>query len=112
MRSDTVTKPCDRMRDAMRNAVVGDDVYSDCPTTNRFQQEVADLLGKEASLFVPTGTQANTTSMMTIASVKGESVVMGNLCHIAYYERGGVAGVGGIMPYIVENNMDGTLKID
>ena len=66
LRSDTVTRPCEKMRDAMANAVVGDDVFSDCPTTNKLQDDVAELLGKEAALLTPTGTMANCTAMMTL----------------------------------------------
>jgi threonine aldolase len=67
MRSDTVTRPCPKMRDAMANAVVGDDIYFDDPTVNKLQKDVAELLGKEAALFVPSGTMANAAAMMTVA---------------------------------------------
>ena len=56
LRSDTVTKPCDKMRDAMAKSVVGDDIYRDDPTTNRLESEIADLLGKEAALLTSSGT--------------------------------------------------------
>ena len=56
LRSDTVTRPCDKMRDAMANSVVGDDIYSDCPTTNKLQKDIAELLGKEAALITASGT--------------------------------------------------------
>ena len=112
LRSDTVTRPCAKMRDAMANAVVGDDIYSDCPTTNKLQKDVAELLGKEAALFVSSGTMANCASMMTLAQTKGDSVILGNWSHIANYERGGISGMGGIMPWVIANNTDGTLPLD
>ena len=55
LRSDTVTRPSDKMRDAMANSVVGDDIYKDCPTTNKFERDIADLLGKEAAIITPSG---------------------------------------------------------
>ena len=55
LRSDTVTKPCEKMRDAMAKSIVGDDIYKDCPTTNKLEREIADLLGKEAALLTCSG---------------------------------------------------------
>ena len=86
-----MTKPCDKMRDAIANAVVGDDIYSDCPTTNKLQTDVAELFGKEAALLVASGTQANCTSMMAMAPIKGNSVVMGSMSHLVNYERGSLS---------------------
>jgi len=94
LRSDTVTRPCEKMRDAMANSVVGDDIYNDCPTTNKLQKDIAELLGKEAAILTASGTQANCVSMMTLCQNRGESVVMGNLAHILNYERGGIGMVG------------------
>ena len=110
-RSDTVTKPCDKMRDAMANAVVGDDVFGDDPTIKKLEDEVAKLLGKESSLFVSSGTQANLISMMIICPLKGESVIMGDLCHVAQYERGGIGSIAGIMPQILPNLSDATMDL-
>ena len=111
LRSDTVTRPCEKMRDAMANAVVGDDIYSDCPTTNKLQKDIAKLLGKEAALLTASGTQANCVSMMTIAEKLGDSVVMGNWSHIVNYERGGI-GMVGTMPWIVANEPNGEMPLD
>ena len=101
LRSDTVTRPCDKMRDAMANSVVGDDIYGDCPTTNKLQKDIAKLLGKEAALLTASGTQANAISMMTVCPTRGDSVVLGNWSHITNYERGGISGMGGIMPWVI-----------
>ena len=84
----------------MSNAIVGDDIYQDCPTTNKLQKDIAELLGKEASLLVASGTQANCASMMVLAPVKGDSVVLGDQCHIMNYERGGHAALGSVLPWI------------
>lgn len=66
-RSDTVTKPCEKMRDAMANAVVGDEIMGDDPTTNKLNKDIAELLGKEAALLTTSGVQANLISMMLLA---------------------------------------------
>ena len=87
----------------MANSVVGDDIYGDCPTTNKLQRDVAELLGKEDALLVASGTQANCISMMTIGQKKGDSVVMGDLSHIMNYERGGVANMASVLPWILPN---------
>ena len=111
MRSDTVTRPCDKMRDAIANAVVGDDIYSDCPTTNKLQSDVAELFGKEAALLVASGTQANCTSMMAMAPIKGDSVVMGSMSHLVNYERGSLSQTGSVMPWVVANQPNGTMDL-
>ena len=66
-RSDTVTQPCEKMRDAMANAVVGDEVFGDDATTNKLNKDIAELLGKEAAIMTSSGTQANLIAMMLIA---------------------------------------------
>ena len=70
------------------------------------------MFGKEASLFVSSGTMANCASMMTLAQTKGDSVILGNWSHIANYERGGISGMGGIMPWVIANDTDGTLPLN
>jgi threonine aldolase len=95
----------------MANAVVGDDIYKDCPTTNALQSQVAELLGKEAALFTSSGTQANLINMMLLAPNRAQSVIMGDLCHVLNYERGGVSLVGSIMPRVIPNEADGTLDL-
>lgn len=111
LRSDTVTRPCDKMRDAMANSVVGDDMYDDCPTTHKLQEEVAKLLGKEAAILTASGCMANTMAMMTICSKRGDSVVVGNWSHIINYERGSLSN-NAVMPWMIANNDDGTLPLD
>ena len=111
LRSDTVTVPSLKMRDAMANAVCGDDIYKDCPTTNRFEREIADLLGKEAALLTPSGCQANLISQMLMAKNKGDAVILGHLSHILCYERGGISAVGSILPRVLQNQPDGTLDL-
>ncbi|CAN5805101.1 low-specificity L-threonine aldolase [soil metagenome] len=95
-RSDTVTRPTDEMRKAMAEAVVGDDVYSDDPTVNALEEEAAALVGKEAAVFVPTGTMGNQLAVMVQTS-PGEEVLVDGRAHIRSVERGwgpAHAGVG------------------
>ena len=96
MRSDTVTKPTTAMRDAMANAEVGDDVYGDDPTVNALQERVAQLLGKEAGLFVASGTQANLVALLSHCQ-RGDELLVGDCFHIHRYEAGGVSVLGGVM---------------
>src|SRR5436305_7897702 len=84
LRSDTVTHPSPAMREAMYRAEVGDDVYGEDPTINRLQELVAERTGKEAALFVPTGTMGNTASVLAHAG-RGEAVMVGDQSHIYRY---------------------------
>ena len=81
IRSDTVTKPSPEMRKAMYEAEVGDDVYRDDPTVNRLQEKAAEMLGKEAGLFVTSGTQGNLVSVLSQAQ-RGDEIILGDMCHI------------------------------
>lgn len=94
LRSDTVTTPTPAMREAMFNAVVGDDVYGEDPTVNKLEAEAARLLGKEAALFVPTGSQGNQIAVLTHVG-RGEEVITEAEAHIFYYEAAGLAALGG-----------------
>src|SRR5207244_5068079 len=94
LRSDTVTLPSPAMREAMYRAEVGDDVYGEDPTINRLQALAAEYTGKEAALFVPSGTMGNTISLLAHAG-RGESVMVGNQSHIYRYEVGGGSTLGG-----------------
>jgi threonine aldolase len=96
-RSDTVTKPTPAMRRAMAEAEVGDDVYGEDPTVNRLEERVAGLLGLEAALFVPTGTQANQIAM-GLHCRQGDEVITEAGSHILQYEGGAVAALWGIQP--------------
>ena len=95
LRSDTVTKPTPAMRRAMAEAEVGDDVYSEDPTVNRLQEYAAELMGKEAALFVPTGTMGNQICVK-LHSKPGSEVVLEERCHIFNYELGGSAIFSGV----------------
>ena len=96
VRSDTVTQPSRAMRDAMANAEVGDDVYGDDPTANLLQERAAQLLGKEAGLFVASGTQSNLVALLSHCQ-RGDELLVGDCFHIHRYEAGGVSVLGGVM---------------
>lgn len=111
LRSDTVTKPTPEMREAMAEAEVGDDVYRDDPTVNRLEELAAEMLGKQAALFVPSGTMGNLTALL-VHCQRGHEVIVGRQSHIYLNEAGGMSALGGIQPCPVENQPDGTLAID
>ncbi len=108
LRSDTVTLPTPEMREAMYHAEVGDDVYGEDPTINRLQEQAAECTGKEAALFVPSGSMGNEVAILTHAG-RGQAVIAGNHTHIYVYEAGGASVLGGSPLYAVNNNPDGTL---
>lgn len=95
LRSDTVTMPTDEMRKAMAEAPVGDDVYGDDPTINRLEKLAAEMVGKEAALFVPSGTFGNQLCVLTHTR-RGDEVVLGRDCHITLHEVGGSAVIAGV----------------
>ncbi len=111
LRSDTVTKPTPEMREAMAKADVGDDVYRDDPTVNRLESLAAEMLGKEASLFVPSGTMGNLIALL-VHCQRGDEVIVGDKSHIYLNEAGGMAALGGIQPCPVPNQTDGTLALN
>ncbi|MGB4596196.1 MAG: low-specificity L-threonine aldolase [Anaerolineaceae bacterium] len=108
-RSDTVTRPTAAMREAMANAVVGDDVYGDDPTVNALEAKAAELLGKEAGLFVSSGTQGNLIAVL-VTCQRGEEVIMGRQGHTFLHEAGGVSVLGGVVINTIPNQRDGTLS--
>lgn len=108
LRSDTVTLPSPAMRKAMYEAELGDDVYREDPTVNRLEEAVAERLGKEAGLFVVSGTMGNLVSVLTHCQ-RGREVILGDEAHIFYYEAGGVSALGGISMRTVPNLPDGML---
>ena len=112
MRSDTVTKPTDEMRNAMYQASVGDDVFEEDPTVTKLERKAAAMFGKESALFVPSGTMGNLLSVMVHCNRRGDEVLVGDKCHISNYEQGGVASLGGVHPRTVKNLPDGTLDLD
>ena len=95
LRSDTVTKPCAAMREAMASAEVGDDVYGEDPTVNRLQEMAAELLGKEAALFVPSGTMANQIALRAL-SESGDAAIAARDAHMVLYESAGAAALAGV----------------
>jgi threonine aldolase len=109
LRSDTVTLPTPAMREAMYSAEVGDDVYHEDPTINRLQEMAAERLGKEAALFVPSGTMGNAAAILTHAG-RGEAVIVGNQSHIYHYEVGGASTLGGSPMVVVQTDSDGMLE--
>ncbi len=102
LRSDTTTKPTEEMRKAMANAEVDDDVYGDDPTINRLEALAAEIMGKEAALFVPSGTMGNQLAIMTHTS-RGEEIIAGTDSHIVRFEGGAPAILSGVNLSLVEN---------
>ena len=111
LRSDTVTHPTPQMREAMAKAEVGDDVMHEDPTVNRLEEMAAAKLGKEASLYVPTGTMANLVALLTHCG-RGDEVIVGDKAHMFINEVAGMAALGGIQPRTIPNLADGSLKFD
>lgn len=111
LRSDTLTQPTPAMRRAMAEAVVGDDVFGEDPTVNALEALAAARLGKEAALFVTSGTQGNLASLLAHCG-RGDEVIMGDQAHTFLYEQGGSAALGGIHPRPVPNQPDGTLRLE
>jgi len=111
LRSDTVTHPTPTMREAMARAEVGDDVYGEDPTVNRLQVMAAQMLGKEAGLFVPSGTMGNLAAILAHCG-RGDEIILGHIAHTFLFEAGGIAALGGIHPRTVQNQPDGTIALD
>ncbi|HEY0603203.1 MAG TPA: low-specificity L-threonine aldolase [Herpetosiphonaceae bacterium] len=111
LRSDTVTLPSPEMRRAMADAELGDDVYGEDPTVNRLQDLAAEMLGKEAGLFVASGTMGNLVSLLAHAP-RGSEVILGDEAHIFHYEQGGASVVGGLVYHTVPTNPLGDLPLD
>lgn len=101
LRSDTVTKPTEEMRRAMYEAEVGDDVYGEDPTLNKLEELAADMLGKEAALFVTSGTQGNQIAVLTHCR-PGQEVILEENAHIYVYEGGAVSALAGVQPKLVQ----------
>ncbi len=109
-RSDTVTRPSAGMRAAMAEAEVGDDVFGDDPSVNRLEQYMAGLLGKDAALFVPSGTQSNLLALMSHCG-RGDEFIAGQNAHLYKYEAGGAAVLGSIQPQPIAHQSDGTMAL-
>lgn len=115
-RSDTVTRPTPGMQAAMARVMadpngLGDDVFGDDPTVLALQARLAGLLGKEAALFMPTGTQSNLCALMSHCG-RGDEVLAGQMAHLYRYEAGGAAVLGSIQPQPLPQQADGTLRLD
>lgn len=111
LRSDTVTRPCAAMRAAMAAAEVGDDVYGDDPTVNRLEAMLAERLGKEAGLFVPSGTQSNLLAMLAHCG-RGDEVIAGDSYHVIRYEAAGASVLGGVALQALPVAGDGAVEAD
>lgn len=111
LRSDTVTRPSKGMLKAMMSARVGDDVYGDDPTVNLLEEKLAEMLGFEAAIFTPSGTQANLISIMSHCG-RGDEYIVGQLAHTYRYEAGGAAVLGSIQPQPIEFEPDGRLDLE
>ena len=110
LRSDTVTRPTEGMRRAMLEAPVGDDVFGEDPTVNRLEEYVADLLGKEAALYAPSGTMTNQIGVQ-VSTNRGEEVLLHEGSHIFVYEAGAPAMLSGVQLRILsgENGIPNTI---
>lgn len=102
VRSDTVTQPTPAMREAMARAEVGDDVYGDDPTVRALEARAAERLGKEAALFVPSGTMGNQLALFTHCN-RGDEVIAGDDCHIVWHEAGASAVIAGVQLRTIES---------
>ena len=111
LRSDTITLPTPSMRKAMATADVGDDVFGEDPTVNHLEEMAAERLGKEAGLYVTSGTMANLVCQLTHCG-RGEEMILGDQAHIFFYEQGGSSAVGSIHPRTVPNQPDGKLLLE
>ncbi len=111
LRSDTVTLPTPAMRRAMADAEVGDDVFGEDPTVNRLQEMAAERCGKEAALFVVSGSMGNLVSLLTLCG-RGHEVLVGATTHMFVQEQGGAAALGGIHLHPLADMPDGTLALD
>ena len=110
LRSDTVTRPTAAMRRAMHDAELGDDVFGDDPTVNALQQRIADMLGKEAALFMPSGTMSNLSAIMSHCA-RGDEYIVGQGAHTYRYEAGGAAVLGSVQPQPIAHQADGSLAL-
>jgi len=105
-----MTRPTPAMSKAMAEAEVGDDVFGEDPTVNKLEAMAAERLGKEAALFVASGTMGNLVSLLAHCG-RGEEIILGSLAHTFFFEQGGSAAVGGIHPRTIPNQPDGTLPL-
>jgi len=100
MRSDTLTHPTDEMRQAMAQAVVGDDVYGEDPTINKLEAMAAERVGKEAAVYVPTGSMGNLAAIMAHTG-RGDALILESESHIYHLEAGAISSVAGLLPKLI-----------
>ncbi len=110
LRSDTVTRPTPAMRQAMAESIVGDDQYGEDPTVDRLEALAAEKMGKEAAVYVPSGTMGNIASLMAWCG-RGDEVILGDESHIYWFESGSPAALGGITQFILPTELDGTIDV-
>ena len=110
LRSDTVTRPTAEMKAAMMHADLGDDVFDDDPTVHALQRRIAQMLGHEAALFMPSGTQANLVALMTHCA-RGDEFLVGQKAHCYLWEGGGAAVLGSIQPQPLAHQSDGSMAL-
>jgi threonine aldolase len=110
LRSDTVTQPTQAMRQAMFDAPLGDDVFGDDPSVNALQEKIASLLGFEAALWMPTGTQSNLCAILAHCQ-RGDEYIVGQMAHCYRWEAGGAAVLGSVQPQPLHHQPDGTLTL-
>ena len=111
LRSDTVTRPTPAMRAFMATAPVGDDVFGDDPSVNALQEKIAAMLGKEAALYVASGTQSNLVGIMSHCG-RGDEYIVGQMAHTYRGEGGGAAVLGSVQPQPLEHEADGRLALE
>jgi threonine aldolase len=111
LRSDTVTRPTPAMRAFMATAPVGDDVFGDDPSVNALQEKIAAMLGKEAALYVASGTQGNLVAIMSHCG-RGDEYIVGQMAHTYRWEGGGAAVLGSVQPQPLEHEPDGRLALE
>ena len=109
LRSDTITLPTEEMRRAMYEAEVGDDVYREDPTVNRLEELAADMLGKEAALFTPSGTMSNLIAVLTHTH-PGNEILLGSEAHMFWYEVGGASALGGVVMRTIPDDQNGQMN--
>ncbi|XP_066938923.1 uncharacterized protein [Macrobrachium rosenbergii] len=112
LRSDVLTQQSPEMKAFMMSAEVGDDVFQEDPTTIALEHKVADMLQKEAALFVLSGTMGNLLCVMTHCDKRGSEILLGNLSHIHLWEQGNISQLGGVHSHLLKNLPDGTFDLD
>jgi len=111
LRSDTVTLPTLKMREAIFNAQLGDDVFQEDPTVNKLEKKAANIMGKESAMLVPSGTMGNLISILSWCE-RGTEIILGNKSHTFIYEAGGISAFGGIHSHQLKNQDDGTILLE